>query len=161
MDQVEEQKEKRELLAFRNFTRGIAHSADFSILLKAILESLHDIFEQSDAIVLFLHRQVPNQLVAECAIGYDMDPAYRIKLQVDEGIAGEVFSSGQARLYATPEAVAEAMADMSTQNRAYLSQAMLDCDCPKSVLAFPLFSGNETMGVVMLVGPERKLHHVA
>lgn len=150
MNQVREQEQQAGLFALRKLAKDLSSCRDSSALFKTVLTSLLNIFRQADAGAVFLYRQASDRLVVEYATGYDTDAMYRTSFQVDEGIVGKAFSSKQVGLYSTPEMVAEAMANMTSQNCAYLSQALLNCKQPQSVLAFPLICGDVTIGAVIL-----------
>jgi len=148
--QVQRQAETRELLAFREFSRLVACGMEFDALLKAILEKLLAIFKPAEAGALFLYRRGPDSLVVGHALGYDTDTVHRISLKVGEGIAGKAFQSGQAGLCTTPQQVAEAMVNITPQNRACLERAVFGCKQPCSVLSLPLVCGDTKIGAVVL-----------
>lgn len=140
----------KELVAFREFSRTIASDMDLGTLLKTTLEKLLGAFEAAEAGAVFLYQVGPDRLVAECALGYDTDAVCQASLQSGESIVGKVFQLGQGGLYATPQQVAEATADMTPENRAYFEQAICDSKQPRSVVCVPLICGDAKTGAVVL-----------
>jgi len=140
----------KELVGFREFSRTIASDMDLDTLLKTTLEKLLSVFEAAEAGAIFLYQVGLDRLAAEYALGYDTDAVCQARLRSGESIVGKVFQSGQGKLYATAQQVAEARADMTPENRACFERAMCDCKQPRSVVCVPLICGDAKIGTVVL-----------
>lgn len=138
------------LLAILEIARAIAAQPSLETVLATCLRSLVETLDAADAGVLLTYDPADSSLKPRAAQGYDMDVLQKLRLAPGESMSGKAFQSGEAQLYATPEAVAAAMADLSPANRDIFSQATLGLRQSLSAICVPLVTGRAKVGVLVL-----------
>ena len=138
------------LLAILEIARAIAAQPSLEAVLAACLRSLVETLDAADAGVLLIYDPAGDLLRPRAAQGYDMAILERLRLTPGESMSGKAFQSGEAQLYSTPEAVAEAMADLKQINREIFSQATVGLRQPLSAICVPLVTGRAKVGVLVL-----------
>lgn len=136
--------------AMRELHRIVASSAELDVLLKAILDKWIEVLEPAQAATLLLYRAGAERLTVGCAVGYEADALRQLSLRVGESMAGQAFHTGQAALYATPQQVATALADLSPHNRACLQRAMPSFSQPHSAVCVPLICAETKIGILVV-----------
>ena len=124
---------------------------ELDVMLPRFLSCLIDELEPADAGSVWLHDPVDDRLVAKGAQGYDFAPLQQIRLAPGEAMAGKAFQNRQARLYPTPEAAAEGMADLTPEHQELFRQATAGLKLPLSAVCVPLASGQTTLGALSLL----------
>ncbi len=128
----------------------MATQHDLEVMLAGFLRSLMETLEVADAGALLLYDSKRGCLQVSAAQGYDPLAVRQIRLAPGESISGRAFETGQARLCATPAAVAEAMADLTPANREYYRAATAGLQHPRSAICVPLTTARAKIGVLVL-----------
>ena len=123
---------------------------DPDALLSQFLHCLIETLDAADAGILLLYDPSDGRLAVRAAQGYDLPSLRRIRLAPGEAICGKTFQTGQAGYYPTPEAVAEAGADVTPANRELFQAAMRGRRRAQSAICMPLSANQEQAGAVML-----------
>jgi K+-sensing histidine kinase KdpD len=87
---------------------------------------------------------------SEAAFGYDLGILREMGLQAGESITGKVFDQGQACLFGTPEAVADAMSNMRSANRKLVARSLASDALPRCAVAAPIAADDQKLGVLVL-----------
>ncbi len=148
----------QQLLAILEIAKAVATQRDLDALLADSMRSLIETWEAADAAVLLLPSPEDGYLTARAAQGYDPAPLSRIRLAPGESMSGKAFQTGQAQLYATPEATAAAMADMTPANRELFCEATVGLGQPLSAICVPLTTGRGSLGVLVLENMRKPGH---
>jgi signal transduction histidine kinase len=119
-------------------------------MLPQLMSRLITALEVADAGLLLLYDAGENRLKVGAAHGYDATALARLRLAPGESMSGQVFESGQAELYTTPEAAIQAMASLSNANREIFAAATLGLDHPMSAICIPLSTAQAKVGVLVL-----------
>jgi signal transduction histidine kinase len=130
--------------------RVLATEHDLEQSLPKTLSSLIETFPPADAGLLFLHDLSDDRLRVVAAQGYVLSAMQRLRLARGESMSGKVFESGQGRLYATPEAVSEAMGNLSPENRILFQEATAGVAQPLSAVCVPLNARDVKVGTLVL-----------
>ncbi len=140
----------RELHALTEVSKTLASPLELPALLEAVLRRMVEVVEQADVGTVMLWEASAGVFRAEAAFGFDLEALKEVALRSGESITGKVFDAGQARLLATPEEVAEAMADMRPFNREAFARSVGSGSLPRAVLAAPIATRERKHGVLIL-----------
>jgi len=91
-----------------------------------------------------------NLFRAEAAFGYDLKVLSEVGLRPGESLTGKVFDAGRAHLFATPQEITEAMADMRAANRALMARSLGTDAAPRCAVAAPIVADHQKLGVLVL-----------
>lgn len=130
--------------------RTMARERDLTVMLPQFLTGLIDTLPAADAGVIMLYDATIHRLKTVATQGYDEIIMQQLHLAVGESLSGKVFQTGQTQLLTTPADTAQAMADMTPQNRALFRAATIGVQHPLSAVCMPLKAGHETVGVLVL-----------
>ena len=142
--------EDQKLSIVFEMARFLAGQRDLETVFPELLACLVENFEPIDAGVLLLCDSSCGRLVVEAARGYDLDDLRRIQLLPGEATSGRAFQNGRVELYPTAESVAQARANMTSENQEMFARATKGLNQPQSVVSMPLVTGHNTVGVLML-----------
>jgi len=120
-------------------------------MLPRFLSCLIDELEPADAGSVWLHDPLDDHLTVRGAQGYDLAPLKQIRLAPGEAMAGKAFQSGQAELYSTAEATAEAMADLTAEHQELFRQATTGLKQALSGVCVPLATAQKRLGALSLL----------
>lgn len=132
-----------ELSALFEISKVLASALDLDMLLKRVLEMLINVLELADAGAILLFDRSLDKLAVRSAWGYDFKIPSKVHFRARESMASEAFHSGQAKIFATPKQMAEALGDMTPQDRFHLG-------LPQSAICVPLNSEGIDIGVLIL-----------
>jgi signal transduction histidine kinase len=125
-------------------------------MLRQLLSVLIRTTDAADAGSVWLHDPVEDRLVARGAEGYCLAALQQLRLYPGEAMAGRVFQSGKAELYATPEATADAMANLTPANQKAFEAATTGLSQPLSAVCVPLSTPQMDLGVLVLLSLRRR-----
>ncbi len=140
----------REFRALTEVAKTLASPLELTALLDAVLRRIVEVVEQADVGTVMLWDQAGGVFRAEAAFGFDPEALKALALRAGESITGKVYDGGEARLLATPEEVAAAMADMRPFNREIFARSVGSGSLPRAVLATPIATGERKYGVLVL-----------
>ncbi len=140
----------RELHALTEVAKTLTAPLALPGLLGAAMDKLVDVLAPAEIGAIMLWDASAGLFRAEAAFGYDLAVMRQMGLRAGESITGKVYDAGTACLLATPQEVAEAMADMRPANRATMALALGTQTLPRSALAVPLRLGDHELGVLVL-----------
>lgn len=140
----------QEFHALSEVAKTLASPLELSALLDAVLRRIVDVVVQADVGTVMLWDQSAGLFRPEAAFGFDAEALKKMGLRAGESITGKVYDAGQARLLATPQEVAEAMADMRPFNREIFALSLGTEVLPRAVLATPISTGDKKYGVLVL-----------
>jgi len=140
----------RQLRTVFEVARVLATEHDLEQSLPKVLAGLVEAFPAADAGLLFLHDPSDGRLRVVAAQGYVLSAMQQLRLAPGESMSGKVFESGQATLYATPEAVSEAMSNLSPENRILFQEATAGVAQPLSAVCVPLNARDARVGALVL-----------
>jgi len=115
-----------------------------------LLDCLIEAFEPAEAGILLLYDPSDGCLRVEASVGYDLSSLKPVHLLPGEGPCGRAFETGQPELYASPEAIAEALAGMAPENRERFRAAAMNREKPVSAVCLPLITDQSTTGTLLL-----------
>lgn len=139
----------RELHALTEVAKTLTTPLDLPKLLQAVMSRLFDAIGPADFGLVMLWDQSAGLFRAAATFGIDLALLRDLGLQAGEAVTGKVYDEGAARLLPTPEAMAEAQADLRPANRAVLDRALGDA-VVQSVVAAPLQASEQKFGVLIL-----------
>jgi len=148
-DQTVDQNQR--LLTVFEIAKILATEQDLQTMLPKFLACLIETLEAADAGSLWLYDPSNGQLVAKGAQGYDFTVLKQLRLAPGEAMSGKVFQTGQARLCATPEVTAAAMANITPANSDVFRAATAGLRQPLSACCVPLIKGQTKVGVLALL----------
>jgi signal transduction histidine kinase len=138
------------MAAIQELAQILASDLEPEIVLPAALQALINIMAVAQTGAVFLHQPGPGTLSAECVVGYESDSIQHMSLRANQGMVGQVFQSGKARLFKTPDQVGLANVGMTSENRKRLARAMHGSALPQSAICVPLLLADATGGVLVL-----------
>ncbi len=139
-----------ELHALTEIAKAITSPLDLSELLDAVMKTTISVLDQADVGAVMLWERSSNLFRAEAAFGYDLKTLKEVGLRPGESLTGKVFDEGQAHLFATPEEVAEGMADMRSANRTFIARSLGTDAIPRCAVAAPIVVDHQKLGVLIL-----------
>jgi len=140
----------RELHALTEVAKTLTAPLDLPTLLGAVMDKLTDVLGPAELGALMLWDESAGIFRPEATFGYDLAVLRDMGLRAGESITGKVHDAGATSLFAAPEQVAEAMADMRPANRATMARALGSHLLPRSAVAAPLRVGDHRYGVLVL-----------
>jgi signal transduction histidine kinase len=140
----------RQLHTVFEVARVLATEHHLEVSLPRLLESLIETSPAADAGLLLLHDPTDDRLKVAAAQGYILSEMQRLRLARGESMSGRVFESGKGELYATPEAVADVMANLSSENRDIFQKATSGIAQPLSAVCVPLNARDAKVGTLVL-----------
>lgn len=151
MEDVKElERTRSELTALIEVAKALTSPLDLKHLLSEVMDSFSSVLESVDAGAVMLWDSLSSLFRAEAVFGYDSEIMREIGLHKGESITGKVYDDGKACLLATPEAVAQAMSNMRSENRSLVKQALGTPELPRSAVAAPIRVGEQKLGVLVL-----------
>lgn len=118
--------------------RVLATRDSLDDMLPHFLACLIETQEVADTGLLSLYDPSEGVLKVKAAHGYDLRQLSRLRLAPGESMSGQVYQSGRAQLYPTPEAIAQAMMSTSPTNREAFETAATSGKQPLSAICIPL-----------------------
>ncbi len=140
----------RQLHTVFEVARVLATEHDLEVSLPRLLQSLIETSPAADAGLLFLYDPTDDRLKVAAAQGYVLAEMQRLRLARGESMSGTVFESGNGQLYATPEAVAQVMGNLSPENRDIFQKATSGVAQPLSAVCVPLNARDAKVGTLEL-----------
>jgi len=137
--------------ALRGAAAGRFHVHSEDRLLQLIVDATVSLFEAEAASIALFERE-PDRLEFRVAGGARGAGAVGMSVEPTEGIAGYAFSTGES----------VALTDISSDPRFDREAAERTGYVPRSIAAVPLYSGDQTVGVLQVPGrslPTAPLHH--
>lgn len=147
----------RELHAITQVAKTLTTPLELPALLGAAMKELTSVLEPAEIGAIMLWDEATRQFHAGAAFGYDLKILREVGLQAGESMTGKTYTEGIVRLFATPDEVAAAMADLRPANRALMAQAIGTHAAPRSAVAAPLRVGERKLGVLILETVRRPL----
>ncbi len=135
--------------------RILATEHDLPAMLHKFLCCLVQTFDVADAGMLLLANG-EGLLATAASLGYENLAVSEMRVAPGESMTGMAFETGQAALYATPQAVAAAMASLRPANRRLFELATGRPEDgghgrqPLSAVCIPLLTGAKKVGVLLL-----------
>jgi signal transduction histidine kinase len=139
-----------ELRVLTQIAKTLTSRLPLADLLHLAMERLNASLGPADVGILYLWDESSGVFRASASFGCEAAALGEVALEAGESIAGKVFAEGHARLYSSPDVVAEAMADLRDGNRQALLRALGTAYLPRSVLAAPLRVADDRLGVLLL-----------
>ena len=130
--------------------RILSSAPDLATLLEQVAERLVAGIDAAESAAVLLFSEATQTLDTAAARGFEGDSILGLHLHPGESAAGRAFESGEVRPYSSQEEVAEAMSQMSPENRDLLGKAVGRSGHPHSVLCAPLISQGRKLGVLTL-----------
>jgi signal transduction histidine kinase len=128
----------------------LATQQDLENMLQELLSCLVGVFQSAETGVLLTYDPLDDRLTVRGVQGYDITSLEPLRIAPGESISGVVFQTGQARLYPTPQKIAEARASLTPIDREIVSAATQGPNQPSSIICTPLITGQEKIGVLAL-----------
>jgi signal transduction histidine kinase len=119
-------------------------------MLSRFLSCLVDTLEAAETGVFLLYDPANDWLTVRDAQGYDFDILSRIRVAPGEAMSGKALQTGRAGLYATPNEITEARANLTSANRELFKQATAGLKEPLSAVCVPLVTGQTKVGALVL-----------
>ena len=140
----------RELHALTEVAKTLTAPLDLPALLGAVMTKLTNVLEPAEVGAIMLWDTSSGLFRAEATFGYNLEIMREMGLRAGESITGQVYDEGTARLFAAPDGVASAMANMRQANRAVMARALGSDALPRCAVAAPLRAGDHKFGVLVL-----------
>ena len=140
----------RELHALTEVSKTLTAPLEMETLLGAVMDKLTDVLDPAEVGAIMLWDESAGIFRPAAAFGYDLTVMQEMGLRAGESITGKAFDAGIACLYATPDQVAAAMADMRSANQTVMTRALSSDIRPRSAVAAPLRVGDHRYGVLVL-----------
>jgi signal transduction histidine kinase len=139
-----------ELGALTEIAKALVAPLAFPELLDSVMQTIGRVLEPADVGAIMLWDQPTGLFRPAAGFGYDLTILTEIGLRAGEAITGKVFDAGRPTLLATPEEVAQAMADLRPFNRDILRRAVGAAPTPSSSVAAPIAVAEQRFGVLIL-----------
>ncbi len=149
-------RQESRLLALFEIVKVLAKRPDLESMLPMLLDSIIDTLEAADAGFLLLYDATDDTLKARAAHGYDLAQMDRLRMSPEDALCGQVLRSGQAQIYATPEAILQMMAALPHADRTLLREAALTAGQPQSAVCVPAISSQPEVGSGVLFLENRR-----
>jgi signal transduction histidine kinase len=128
---------------------------DLESMVPQLLSALIRTMDAADAGSVWLYEPSDGRLVARGAQGYNLAALKKLRLAPGESMAGEVFQTGQGKLYPTPVATTAAMANLTPANQKAFEEATTGLSQVLSAVAVPLATAETAIGVLALLNLRR------
>jgi signal transduction histidine kinase len=132
-----------------------AAEQDLDTMLDRFLICLVETLEAAEAGVVSLHTASDDRLEVRAAYGYDFSKLKLLRLAPGEAMCGRTFQTGEPRVYRSTQAIAESRRNLTPENLKALRRASIGVRHPQSAVCMPLFTGDVTIGVLMLENLQR------
>lgn len=138
-----------ELTSLLEAAQDITSSLDVDRVLGTIMDHVRNIIPAGEAQAIALYDERDGLLKTSYAVGYEPGVMSLLAMRPGEGVTGRTFETGEARLYATLQEMAEALTGLSPENRALFLRATGGRQ-PNSTIAVPLKSDDKVLGCMLL-----------
>lgn len=139
----------RQLSALLGVSKVLASTLDLRQLLEAVSARTGEVLEQADGGLMALFGERTGRLEVRASWGY----GHAVRMMAfapGEGACGLAYKEGRPVLLESAEAVEEALATLSPENRAWLTQARSGVGVATSIMALPLMVKGRTIGAMMI-----------
>ena len=141
------------LTALTEVAEVLAAQLELPELLQSVIDKIIDILDPAEFGIILLWNQTRGVFEVQAATAKDMpdlEAVFKIGLLEGESITGRVFAEQKAQLLSTPDVVAEAMSDISSNTAAIMNHIYGDGKLPLSVITAPISAGEQKYGVLVL-----------
>jgi signal transduction histidine kinase len=128
----------------------LATEHDLEAMSSGFLSCLIDTLEAAETGIFLLYDQTTDRLTVRDAQGYDFGILSQIQVAPGEAMSGVALQTGQTGLYATPDEIAAARANLAPTNRDLFRQATTDLKEALSAVCVPLITGQTRVGALVL-----------
>lgn len=143
---------EKQLLSLINASQVLTSTLDLEQVLDKLIKEVLTVIEGADAGVLFMYDKKSNRLIAENAIGYNIDYLKKIHLASNEGMTGKVFYQKKAIIFHSSGDVIENMSDLFPKYEKNYMKAVGTVRYPKSAICAPMISKQgDCIGVLTIV----------
>jgi len=150
--ELERQVQERtaQLYALVLASQALASTLDTDTIFRTILAQARRICGPADAGILFLYDPETQRLTTKASYGFHSDAISKLRLGPGEGIAGQVFSSGQPVVCNSFGEAVEMRRQMTSENRALFDQATAGWSRVQKALGVPLVLEGQVIGALVL-----------
>jgi signal transduction histidine kinase len=108
--------------------------------------------------ILFLYDASEEHLIVQSTEGYDLTALDALRFAPNEGMIGEILTSGRGKLYPDPASVLVAKQSLTSAQRNALRRAAKDQCQTQSAVVVPLLAANTKIGVLLIenLGPSAR-----
>lgn len=139
----------KDLASLVEASRIVTSSLDLDKVLGNIMDNLKSVIPAADVQAIALYDETDGLLKTRFASAMRPGEASLLGMRPGEGITGRTFQSGEARLYISPQQVAEIQASLAPENAAAFLK-MTGNRKPSSSIGVPLKLGDRVIGCMML-----------
>jgi len=150
-----------ELYILTEVTKVLITPLELVDLLDVVMGTIAQVLQPTEFGVVWLWDPSAGLFHPQAVCGPDFpDLQYLRNLALREGesVAGKVYQMGAVGLFNAPSDVAQAMDDLQPANRAIWHQALGSNELPRSMIAVPLWVGENKYGILMLGTLHSKKH---
>ena len=133
----------------------LATQHELEAMLARFLSCLIDTLAAAETGILLLYDPSNDRLTVKDAQGYSFDVLSQIQVAPGEAMSGKALQTGRAGLYATPDEIAQARANLMPTNRELFSRATAGLREPLSAVCVPLVAGQTKVGALVLENRSR------
>ncbi|WP_313893295.1 GAF domain-containing protein [Psychrobacillus sp.] len=145
--------EKELLLRLNTFiqvSKNITSNKSLKQLIQSIIEEVINAIDKADAGFLILWDEEEELLKIEAAVNFKEEMYLKNKLQIGEGISGEVFATGKSTLINGEQQIQEAMSSMRNQSLQYYLKSTVHSYIPKSCMSVPIIHQQKKIGILTI-----------
>lgn len=140
----------RELHALTEVAKTLTSPQGIPELLQSVMDKLVDVIAPAEFGVVMLWDQSAGLFRPMATFGMSLETLRNMGLRASESITGKVYDDGNAMLFPSSEAVAEAQEDLRPANRAVLEQTLGRETVIRGILATPLIVSDKRFGVLLM-----------
>lgn len=143
---------EKQLRSLVNAAQVLTSTLNVDEVLDQLITEVLGVIDGADAGVLFLYDERRDRLIAENAIGYEMQHLQKIHLAPLEGMTGKSFYSKRPMIFTEHQDVTASMEDLFPKYEKHYAKAVGSLTCPKSAVCAPMFEkSGRCIGVLTIV----------
>ncbi|MDP2949438.1 MAG: diguanylate cyclase [Chloroflexota bacterium] len=146
----EVQRRDEQLGQFLDLSKTLSTSIGFDETAERALNGVLRVLPRAEAGLLLAYNPKRNLLQVRAVQGLERKIVSKVVAKPGEGLMGNVFESGVARVYSSPEEV-EAAGGLSPQGKGSFEEATKETGLPQSIMCVPLGVDSRTLGCLVAI----------
>ncbi|MBM7649597.1 sugar diacid utilization regulator/GAF domain-containing protein [Bacillus ectoiniformans] len=143
---------EKQLLSLINAAQVLTSTLDLNKVLDQLITEVLQVIAGADAGVFFKYEPKFDKLIAENAIGYNMDFLGKIQLSPNEAMTGKTFTSKQATIFDSKMDTEKNMLNLYPEHMDYYEKSLGKLMFPASAICAPLLTKEDScIGILTIV----------
>ena len=142
---------EKQLISLIHAAQVLTSTLDLDTVLEQLIHETLNVIEGADAVLLFVYDPKKNKLLANKAIGVNLDYLQDIMLSPNEGMTGKTFTSKKVQIFRHLKETEAGMGNIQNKNQDLFKKAIGTFPYhPVSTICAPLLSKEDCIGVLTI-----------